>query len=387
MEPITDAHHSGASSFENFPSEIKVMILCHIPCLLSLSSMVHASPSYYQAYLRAREKILHKITIQTLQRNDIGLLDPWTAIHVPHLGRYSPHRTEMTWKYLERYAEGRMDSRRRLASQDSVAILSLHRKLTVLIAKCCKALFSENPYTGAGYDHPLPPSQSELHRLYRAFWRYEIYSKFFGPGNEPSDRVIGIESSEIPNLTFTADEIAKEFFGLFPVHEVEELVCLQEIARDYYRCFESSSSWHGNITQLVALGPKKLYQVMTATSENELEDRIAEGMKTEWVAVTTRDALDAYEKGVRRGSWQWKGMYDNFVGERVPTTAWLWANSHGVDNLQNTCYNLRRWGYVFWDQDRLDGWGITQKHMVRWKYRIRTLEDKRQMWSQRLCFL
>lgn len=265
-----------------------------------------------------------------------------------------------------------MDStRRRLTPQDSLAILSLHRKFTVLIAKYCKALFSENPFTEAADNDPLPPSQSELHRLYRAFWRYEIYSKFFSFSKEPSgrdfsmagiDSVIGIEPSDITDYTFRADEIAHDFFGLFPIHEVEELACLQNFARDYYRCFQSLSSLERR-NQLVALGPKQLYQVMTAASENEREARIAEGSKANRVAVTMRDALDAYQIDASWGSWQWKGMYDNLVSERVPTTGWLWASSRGV---RNTDHRLRRWGYVFWDQERLDGWGITQEHMVHW---------------------
>lgn len=208
MEPTASvpeqAHQSGATTLENVPSEIKVMILCHMPSLSSLSSIVHASPTYYQAYLIAREEILHNITLQTLQRNNIGLLDPWTAIHIPQLDRYSPHRTQMYTEYLERYAQGRMDSgRRRLAPRDSLAILSLHKNFTVLIDKYCKNVISLNPSTEAADDDPIPPSQSELHRLYRALWRYEIYSQLFGPNKDTfcgdfsmtgNESVIGIES-------------------------------------------------------------------------------------------------------------------------------------------------------------------------------------------------
>lgn len=257
-------------------------------------------------------------------------------------------------------------SRRRLAPQDSLAILSLHRKFTILIATYCNNMIAKNPLTGAADDEALPPSQSELHRLHRALWRYGIYSKIFGSSKESSshdssmtgmDGVVGTDAPHNPHYTFSEDEIAHEFFGLFPIHEVEELACLQKYARDYYQ----SLVWDGD--QLVALGPKQLYEVMTATSEDERELRIAEGRKAERVNVTMRAALDAYERVVSWGSWPWKGLYDKFVSERVPTTGWLWASSRGV---QITDYRLRRWGYVFWDQERLHGWGITQEHMVHW---------------------
>ncbi|KAF6223136.1 hypothetical protein HO173_013298 [Letharia columbiana] len=370
---LEQAYQSRASALEILPSEIRVMILCHMPEVASLSSIVHASPKYHQAYLGAREEILHAITIRTLQKNDIGLLDPWTAIHAPQLGYHITHRVEIVTEYLERYAQGRMDgSRRRLALQDSLAILSLQRKFTSLIARYCKATFSRNPFTQSSDDDPLLPSRSELHRLYRALWRYEIYSNFFGPSIGPSQeaiiRELSIPGIELPDSAFSEKEIARNFFGLFPIHEVEEVACLQMYARDYYR----SISWYYD--QLVALGPQQLDKVMTAASENERESRIAEGEMAGRVDVSMRAALDAYERDVSWGTWQWKGRYGKFISERVPTIGWLWASSHGI---QNTDFRLRRWGYVFWDQERLDRWGITEEKMVNWPDPRRISENTR----------
>lgn len=102
---------------------------------------------------------------------------------------------------------------------------------------------------------------------------------------------------------------------------------------------------------------------MTAATENEREARLADGRKIARVVFAPRTALDVHEADVCQGIWQWKGMYDNYVSERVPTTGWLWASSRGVKNVD---HRLRRWGYVFWDRERLDGWGITQELMVNW---------------------
>ncbi len=248
-------------------------------------------------------------------------------------------------------------STRRLAPQDSLAILRLQRRFTILIAKYCEAIFSKNPFTELSDGDPLLPSQSELHRLYRALWRYEIYSQFFGPYSEAHLREARAFSFEDPYFKFSEVDIARNFFGIFPIHEVEELACLQKFARDYYHPLS------GGEDQLVALGPKRLYEVMTAESESERENRIAEGENAGRPDVTMRAAFDAYERDLSWGSWQWRGMYDKFVSERVPTTGWLWASSRGI---QNTDFRLRRWGYVFWDQERLDCWGIAEEDMVNW---------------------
>ncbi len=347
------AHFSPKITLEDLPCEIKVMILCQLPKLSSLSSIVHASPAYHQAYLGAREAILHTITVRTLQKNDIGILDPWTAIHASQPGEHIIN------EYLDRYAQGRIDgSRRLLAPMDSLAILSLQGKFTFLIAKFCKDRLSKNPFTGSLDDDPPPLSQSELHRLYRAFWRYELYSSFFGPSEQASPRGIRMHGVGPWYPTFSENDITDAFFRLFPIHEVEELACLQKWAKEYY--FGYAFSGHGD--QLVALGPQKLYEVMTVASEMERETRIAEDDKPRPNA-TMRDALDAYERDVTWGTWQWKDMYEKFNSARVPSTGWLWASSNGQ---QNTDFRLRRWGYVFWDQERLDHWGIRQENMVNW---------------------
>ena len=361
MESSADAleqdGHSRATSLEDLPIEIKVMILSHTPHLSCLSNLVHASPAYHQAYRGAREEVLHAITVRTLQEHDVGLLDPWTAVHTLQPGHHVPCRFEIIKESLEKYARGCMDgSRPRLTLEDSLAILSLHKKFSVLIFKYCEDKLSRNPLTRTSDTDPIPPSQLELHRLYRAFWRYEIYSKFFGP--------LGM-GGIVPNSnTFGEEEIASNFLGLFPIYEVEELACLHRYARDFYYdlpakdCHDSVS---GEV-QLATQGPQRLYEVMTQI-ENGRDTSMAKHKNAEHVYVTMGAALDAYETNIRLGSPQWKEIYAGIHSERTPTTGWLWATSDGV---QNTDFRLRSWGYVFWDQQRLVHWGITEYEMGNW---------------------
>ena len=365
MNLLQQIDRSRVTCFEDLPPEIKVWILGYMPDVSCLSSIVHASPAYHRAYLGSRDEILHAMTNHILQKNNIGLLDPWTAIRAPQLGYQVPRRVEIITECLERYAQGRTDdSKSRLTPQDSLAILSLHKKFTILIAKYCKAVFSQNSFTNSSDDNPLPLSHFELHGLHRALWRYEIYSKFFGPSMEaPLDDINMLGIGHL-HFTFSEVEIAHSFFGLFPIHEVEELACLQGFAWNYYSNLDSR-----NENLLVAQGPKELYDVMTTASEKERYTRVAEDGKSGRVIVSMRDALNAYERDVKLGSWQWKGMYDELVSERVPSTGWLWASSRGI---QNTDFRLRSRGYVFWDQERLDRWGITERNIVIWPYPRRT---------------
>lgn len=52
-----------------------------------------------------------------------------------------------------------------------------------------------------------------------------------------------------------------------------------------------------------------------------------------------------------------------FVGDSDgPNAAWTWSNGGSVElfPFQPSKENLRKWGYVMWDKERLDRWGVLE---------------------------
>ena len=45
-----------------------------------------------------------------------------------------------------------------------------------------------------------------------------------------------------------------------------------------------------------------------------------------------------------------------------PNAAWTWSNGDKVELFPFQYYkeNLRKWGYVMWDKERLDRWGVLE---------------------------
>ena len=41
-----------------------------------------------------------------------------------------------------------------------------------------------------------------------------------------------------------------------------------------------------------------------------------------------------------------------------PNATWSWSNGNKVEIMYNQKPDLSKWGYVFWDKERLDRWGI-----------------------------
>ena len=62
-------------TFVNLPSELKLMIMKHMPNVACLSNLIHASPEFWCCYKLAREDIFAAVTFQELKARGI-VLDP-----------------------------------------------------------------------------------------------------------------------------------------------------------------------------------------------------------------------------------------------------------------------------------------------------------------------
>ena len=186
----------------------------------------------------------------------------------------------------------------RLAPVDSLVILRLHKNFTYLIARFCDKTLCQNPYTRISDHDPLPPSPSEMQRLLRALWRYEIYSRFFGPVLDDDLFECDMYGTKPSSLAFSDFAVAHKFFGLFPIHEMEEIACLHHYARG---CYYSLGSFLKRADQLVALGPRRLHEVLTACLTEQVT-LIAEGNKDGRIYTRMLMALTVYERDVSSGT-------------------------------------------------------------------------------------
>ena len=288
-------------------------------------------------------------------------------MHVPHLDERNPDLENSIIAFLERYGRAETDGHRRFDFATSIAILKLQQIINTLIADYCKINLTLHPHTKTPLDS-VRVSDSELHRLKRAFWRYEIYSRLFSTNlNLIRDTYHQASDNEDEMQLLDDDEIVSCFFGLFPVHEVEELACLHVYASLHYKeALKGIDIIRGHkgdcVNILSSLGPSLLHRVLTARSQQEQAETISQSIYpiTHWMRLV----LDAYERVVDTGHWPWKGEGTRAPSDKSsPPTGWIWASSNGI---ANTDFGLRRWGYVFWDRERLDNWGITMENMRDW---------------------
>lgn len=357
--------YARAMSLQLFPAEIKILILCSMPDYESMKSLAHVSSSYHQAYLKAQEDVLHHVTTNTLHEVGLDLLDPWSVLHAPRPGITVSNRLEIIDAFLETYGQGRMTDNLRLSIEDSLNILRFHVKFRFIIDSFCRLNLSRNPLymsegqqLGPDYQRSLlpQPSYTELRRLNRAFWRWELCSKLFVPNvNLPHNADTAQRASDADS-----DHIARNFLGLFPIHEVEEVASLRSFVT-----FHFAGKAIPFLTEAaIALGPALVYSFMVAHSEQLMKD--VSSSTPFPLGQIMRDTLRSYEWIVSGGQgWPRRVIESSSRVDSVPTDGWLWASLRGA---QNTDYKLRRWGYVFWDRRRLDEWGVNQQRLLNWPW-------------------
>jgi len=302
-------------------------------------------------------------------------------MHAKHLKYELSRSVDLTNTFLENYSQQRTDIGQRLRLEDSIAILALQQKFAFLINGYCKFNFSRNPldtsprlYSQVNLENIENPQLSapELRRHSRAFWRWQLYSTLFIEQQLIEGQPLFFDDFdpwwEAPNAdafvwvrdTISDGQVANKFISLFPIHEIEELACLYSYTNYIYEEWD-----HDDFA--VSLGPEFLYRILNAPrKETPRRPFVYDGLD---LGRSLRDALHQCERAVDRGTWHWVGEDDHRGKDRVSTDGWRWASSRGEPN---TDLRLRRWGYVFWDRERLDAWDITKEKMLDFPWLKRT---------------
>ncbi|KAL2039138.1 hypothetical protein N7G274_008187 [Stereocaulon virgatum] len=182
--------------------------------MCQMSRLSAASSTHHQSTTKLSPQIIHNTTVHILHEHDFSTLDAWTAVNVPQVGIGLDHRKGVTAEFLEQYGASLIDGRQCFTVKESLAIISLQKKMVV--EAYCNKMLSRNPNPNPNPSTRKEPEHREanpfeLRRLYRAFYRYKIWSNIFS-----ADKTLTSHS------VLDAGYAATVYFGVFPVYEVEE---------------------------------------------------------------------------------------------------------------------------------------------------------------------
>lgn len=239
--------------FDRLPAGLITPILLELPNTQSLYSLIRASPKAYQVFLTSKERFLISIMRQTIQ--PAAFFDAMAAVKASQLREKGPNRREVM-AFLRKYENRRHKSVEQelklLDAATAVSLCQLYRSTQCFISdlasrsnfylrRCGDRRFRKVHSTPRddfsfpkinGFDGLwrgketipgdrnfiyVPLTDTEVGRLQRAFYRYELYAKIFSSDMEYN----GEKLWELPSDSFF-------FLKKYRNWEIEELACVAD---------------------------------------------------------------------------------------------------------------------------------------------------------------
>jgi hypothetical protein len=388
-----------------------------LPDIESLRSLVLSCSSYFEAFKDAESFITRRVLLKELnpeilpealavleaskrriqrpywtRRPEDATLFKVSTVAYPDLVGPKPDHPKVFWDrsnaqdFISQHFDARTAIVPDFTFSDALALSKMHSHVSYLAED-----FASRSLSLQLFEYAAPPvSESEMLRIHRALYHFEVYCNIFRDFERP---------------IFDLDEQRVIFFAKFSPWENEQLACIHEYL---YRVAAPGKLTHRylNLTSLTIIAFNDIaehdvvWSVFNVNYADDIEDTayiepiISRGLPLlhltamvksyeeryklltpgySKVSISSlRDALIA-SNDPSDGTWLEDFTQEN---ERAhirpsffedpdsgPEYVWRWAHQE-VTSRQfvntNERRHLREWGYVFWDQYRLDLMGILQ---------------------------
>jgi hypothetical protein len=398
------------SHLDQLPAELKVIILRHCPDITTLKALTLSSPSYHVAYLEQRRLILSNVLHNALPPSLF-----FEAYSVFEAKRFqqdegSISRVSEIKSFLLDYHEARKSGNFPSAPLDLEALLPMAQfniKVEAIVKHYYQPILTTNPVSKEPQPSDGAISRTELSRLYRGLYRFELFCLMFG------ERKYDLEVDDdwgIWARGFSVLTISRLFLSKLAAWEVEEVVCIGKYILDTYDrilgdCSDLDPEQQKREYQkqrlksgMLALHRRSVYlafvRLLTSIEiasiykvrlNEKKEYSMSRGLRLFHKVITSHSpatqtkiltelsgdedsflarALDKYHESQQRSQRQHIfGREDRgefvFMGEEEgPNAGFVWSRAGSPWGVEHVDIELRGWGYVFWDEKRLTDWGV-----------------------------
>lgn len=190
------------------PIEVKLVIMSALPDVWSLTSTALTCSSLYRILADNEALLTSKVLLnetnfdilpEAVAALESSRLKPWTRQHI----------RDFTFQHLH----ARKLPTQRYALSDALHISKLYYHVRYFAVDFASKTLAKRPVSGHLEPTSAPPSQAELTRIQRAFYRFEIYCNLF---RDPE------------RTLFSVAEQRDVFFSCFSPWENEQLACIHD---------------------------------------------------------------------------------------------------------------------------------------------------------------
>ncbi|CZR58497.1 uncharacterized protein PAC_08389 [Phialocephala subalpina] len=379
------------SRLENLPKELQSLILQNLPDCTTLRALIRSSTTYHTSYLGQRQFILSQVLLNELGPECLFLacaLEQCSIISDLHTSG-AEFLTRMFNGFFIHYYDQLETAKDGdwLEGKDLDTVISITRLhwLIVSVASIYLTQLAKNPLTKAISRNQGPPSRHEIQRVVRALYHFEIYCSLFtsrtlySPAENFEDHVslsgpqYGTSLRYLPNID---------------VADAEGVACLREHLNNYYTKLMWSSDGCGKELRRLQETPPVWMRELEQTSASNHSSWAGEygDEKIEyWISLGLRFFLrlaraptpEAQAEILYHEPWRRKYFLSKALNGECPSlnricgahnrhthdttsergsriSAWWRTSDRGLVGYERKERQL--WGYVFWDQKRLDSW-------------------------------
>jgi hypothetical protein len=206
-----DRSEKPAATLVSLPIELKQAILSYLPDLRTLRRAVKAHSSLKDALKDHSNPIIKQILFRTLPQE---LLPEAFATH---MSKYQETRNrESVEMILCDYFKSLINPPQQLKFQDALAIEQFFHIIKWFSSIFITRALRKHPITREDQKHWTQPSESEIRRIERNFYRFELYSNIFRAEDKQRKPIIDEKGQR------------ELFFSQFAPWENEQLVCVHD---------------------------------------------------------------------------------------------------------------------------------------------------------------
>ncbi len=207
------------SRLETIPVELQLNILYHLSDVPSLYAFVHASSKYHNAYLSQRCSILSQVLAMELGPYVLfDAVKTAEALTLPNKqeddgGQVRHFLDEYNGSVLRYYTA---DKTKNFPLDFLILLAQFQSTVRFVTQAFIEYALPHRPIKNNDTEEPKPLSHRELERIYRAFYRLELFCRLF---RQPA---FG------PPQPFDDRDKSHLFLNLYPAWEVEEIACVRD---------------------------------------------------------------------------------------------------------------------------------------------------------------
>jgi hypothetical protein len=350
------------SLLEGLPTELKQLILSSISDFGTLKAAALSCPSLFTAF-----RCSVAATTKAVLLNQVGPDILPEAVARLESSQLSSPRTMLAFvTFIANHLTIRRIPPSTFSFADASAIAHFHNSVAYFATKCAKAILAKKDSSPT-----TPPTTTEIARFCRAFYRFQIYNDLYSPFKY--HQLVAIDHEfythyspwENEQLACIVDFIIQEFApgDMMDRNPLTPHIRPKNILDLYYdiimTCPFTEHVLSFNLEQLALLGK-------APTEDAQFQIVRDLGVDPEQYSRIFLDFQSLRQSGSFLGRAEFTSEGERIVNTPFyadtdcgPEEVWRWSH-HGTWDSRNHL-ELRKWGYVFWDKSRLEGWGVFQE--------------------------